>query len=271
MILPALPFPAIDPVLVAVGPFAVRWYGVCFMLGIGLAWYWVTRLLRWGNPTMTEKDAGDFLVWATIGIVVGGRLGSVLFYNFDFYLANPLDILFIWRGGMSFHGGLLGTVVAIVWFCRRRGLNMLAVGDLIAFAGPIGFFLVRIANFINAELYGRVTDVPWAMVFPGAGPLPRHPSQLYEAALEGIVLFAILCAFYFGTRIRHRPGALIGVFAIGYAAARIFVELYRQPDAHIGFLFGGVTMGQLLSVPLLLFGLFMVWYGYRRAPRPSPP
>ncbi len=269
MILPALPFPNIDPILVSIGPFAIRWYALAYVSGIVLAWRWVLWLMNRGNDALSKKDADDFLVWATLGIILGGRLGYALFYKPGDYLAQPWEILFIWQGGMSFHGGLLGTIVAVIWFCRRRGLALFAVGDLIAFGGPIGLFFGRLANFINGELFGRVSDVPWAMAFPAGGPEPRHPSQLYEAGLEGLLLFAVLCIVYFGTGARHRPGVLTGVFAIGYAASRLFVELFREPDAHLGFLFGGVTMGQLLSVPLLLFGLYMIWQGYQK-PRPTP-
>jgi phosphatidylglycerol---prolipoprotein diacylglyceryl transferase len=223
-------------------------------------------LIDRGNTAMTRKDADDFVVWATLGIILGGRLGYVLFYRPEFYLFNPLDILFIWQGGMSFHGGLLGMVGAIMLFCRKRNLELFAVADLIALAGPIGLFFGRIANFINAELFGRTTDVPWAVVFPTGGPVGRHPSQLYEAGLEGLVLFGIVCLIYLATSARVRPGLLTGVFAGGYALARLFVEFFREPDAHLGFLAGGITMGQILSVPLLLLGVFLVWRAVQRAP-----
>jgi phosphatidylglycerol---prolipoprotein diacylglyceryl transferase len=266
MLLGALPFPTIDPVLVAIGPFAIRWYAIAYIAGILLGWRFVLMLIDRGNTAMTRKDADDFVVWATVGIILGGRLGYVLFYRPEFYLFNPLEIVFIWQGGMSFHGGLLGMVGAIILFSRKRGLELFTVADLIALAGPIGLFFGRIANFINAELFGRTTDVPWAVIFPNGGPLGRHPSQLYEAGLEGLVLFGIVCLVYFGTTARLRPGLLTGVFTAGYALARLFVELFREPDAHLGFLAGGITMGQVLSVPLLLFGLFLVWRAVQRAP-----
>ncbi|MDH5750199.1 MAG: prolipoprotein diacylglyceryl transferase, partial [Rhodospirillales bacterium] len=205
-----------------------------------------------------HRDVDDFIVWATLGIVIGGRLGYVLFYNFDFYLSNPGAILQVWKGGMSFHGGLLGVVVATYLFVRKRGLDVLPFADLIACAAPIGLFLGRLANFINSELYGRVTDVPWAMVFPNGGAASRHPSQLYEAGLEGLVLFAILFILWRQESVRRRPGMLMGVFLIGYWAARSFVELFRQPDVQIGFMSGGTTMGQWLSFPMLLLGLFLL-------------
>ena len=271
MILSALPFPTIDPVLIAIGPFAIRWYALAYIAGIVLAWRLVLWLIDRGNGAWSRKDADDFVVWATVGIILGGRLGYVLFYKPEYYLFHPHEILFIWQGGMSFHGGLLGVTGAIVLFCRKRGRNLLTVADTIAVSGPIGLFFGRIANFINAELYGRTTDVAWAVVFPNGGPLPRHPSQLYEAGLEGIVLFAIMCFLYFGTTARYRPGFLTGVFVSGYAIARMFVELFREPDAHLGFIAGGITMGQILSLPLLLFGLFLIARALGRAPTvPSP-
>lgn len=265
MMLGALPFPTVDPVLVAIGPFAIRWYAIAYIAGILLGWRFVLALIARGNTAMTRKDADDFVVWATIGIILGGRLGYVLFYQPGFYLFHPVEILFIWQGGMSFHGGLLGMVGAIILFCRKRSLELFAVADLIALAGPIGLFFGRIANFINAELFGRTTDVPWAVVFPTGGPIGRHPSQLYEAGLEGLVLFGILCLLYFGTSARHRPGMITGIFTAGYAVARLFVEFFREPDAHLGFLAGGITMGQVLSVPLLLMGGYFVWRAAHRA------
>jgi phosphatidylglycerol---prolipoprotein diacylglyceryl transferase len=204
------------------------------------------------------QDIDDFLVWATLGVVLGGRIGYILFYNFDQYAAHPIEMLYLWRGGMSFHGGAAGVCVAIVLFCLQRSIPMVAFADIIVCAVPIGLFFGRIANFINGELWGRVTDVPWAMVFPTGGPEPRHPSQLYECFLEGAVLFTVLWALQRFTPARQRPGTLSGVFLMGYAIARIIVEFFRQPDAQLGFLFWGVTMGQLLSLPLLLAGLWLV-------------
>ena len=266
MLLGALPFPTIDPVLVAIGPLAIRWYAIAYIAGILLGWRFVLFLIDRGNSAMTRKDADDFVVWATFGIILGGRLGYVLFYRPEFYLFNPLEIAFIWQGGMSFHGGLLGMVGAVILFCRKRNLGLFAVADLIALAGPIGLFFGRIANFINAELFGRTTDVPWAVIFPNGGPIGRHPSQLYEAGLEGLVLLSVVCFLYFGTTARVRPGLLTGVFVAGYAVARLFVELFREPDAHLGFLAGRITMGQVLSIPLLLFGIFLIWRAVQRAP-----
>jgi len=254
-----LAFPNIDPVIFAIGPFAVRWYALAFIAGLLIGWKYITWYVSKPPHAMVRKNVDDFLVWITLGVVLGGRLGYAGFYNAEFYLSNPLAILQVWRGGMSFHGGLIGVIVVILLFCRQRQLDYWAVGDTVACAVPIGLFFGRIANFINGELFGRVTNVPWAMVFPHGGSLPRHPSQLYEALLEGLVLFIILYVLSKNERWRLKTGFLSGVFMIGYAAARGFVEFFRQPDAHIGFLFGNFTMGQLLSVPLVLLGLYLIF------------
>ncbi len=261
-----IPFPMIDPVLIQLGPFAIRWYALAYIAGLLGGWYHI-RALAAQRPGWPEAlDVDDFIVWATLGVILGGRLGYVLFYKPGFFLANPLDILFVWRGGMSFHGGLIGVAVAIVLFARRRGV--LAFADLVACAAPIGLFFGRLANFINGELWGRPSEAPWAMVFPRAGPVPRHPSQLYEAALEGAFLFVALWALGRFTSARDRPGFLAGAFLAGYGACRIFVEVFRQPDLHLGFLFAGVTMGQVLSAPLIVAG---AWLALRAAPVAAPP
>ena len=257
-----LNFPAIDPVLISFGPFAIRWYALAYIGGLLIAW----RYCRWlavRPPQSVSADAfDDFLLWATLGVLLGGRLGYVLFYKPDFYLAHPQEILFIWQGGMSFHGGLLGMIAAEVMFARRRGLPVLALADIVAAAAPIGLFLGRIANFINGELFGRPSEVPWAMVFPRGGPLPRHPSQLYEAAIEGLVLLLVLHLMIRAGALERR-GTLAGAFLIGYAVARMLAEVFREPDAHLGFLLGGTTMGQWLSLPLLLAGLALVVWAWR--------
>ena len=265
--LASLNFPDIDPIIFQIGPFALRWYALAYIAGLMLGWrFLVVRVRRAGaGAAMSEIQVDDFLVWATLGTVLGGRLGYVLFYRPDYYLSQPLDILAVWQGGMSFHGGLLGVAVAMVWFSRRRGLQLLGVSDLISAAAPIGLFFGRIANFINGELWGRTSDVAWAMAFPSGGPQPRHPSQLYEALLEGALLFAVLWGLSRRVDCAERPGLLTGVFLAGYGAARFFVEFFRQPDAHLGFLFAGATMGQLLSLPLILLGLYLAL----RAPRPT--
>jgi len=245
-------FPHIDPVLVKIGPFAIRWYGMMYLLGFGAAYLLIRHLSRLRGLPLNAEGVSDLLFYGVFGVVLGGRLGYVLFYNPAQYLSRPQDILAVWQGGMSFHGGVLGVVIASLLFCWRRKLPILLTGDIIVASAPIGLGLGRIGNFINAELWGRVTDVPWGVVFPGGGPLPRHPSQLYEAALEGLVLFLILYGL-------HRMKAIAGLpfftFFAGYGVFRFLVEFFRQPDAHLGFLWGGATMGQLLSLPMILFGL----------------
>jgi phosphatidylglycerol:prolipoprotein diacylglycerol transferase len=215
---------------------------------------------------MTDGQVDDLLVWATAGTILGGRIGYVLFYNFAYFLENPLEILQVWHGGMSFHGGLLGVILATVLFCRQRGLSIPRVGDVVACAAPIGLFFGRMANFVNGELFGRAApDVPWAMVFPRGGPDPRHPSQLYEAGLEGILLFVLLLVLWHFTRLPRVAGRMIGVFLIGYGLARTTAEVFREPDAQLGFLAMGVTMGQVLSLPMILGGLLIVVLANRAA------
>ena len=261
----AIPFPAIDPVLISIGPFAIRWYALAYIVGIVLGWRLVRRLVQRPGWQPTPEAIDDLVFYVTLGIILGGRIGYVLFYQPGHYLTQPLDMLAVWRGGMSFHGGLLGVLIATWLFARKRGYAFFELTDALAVATPIGLFLGRIANFINAELWGRVTDMPWGVVFPTAGPEPRHPSQLYEAGLEGLVLFAVMLWFArqpYGPTVR---GRLSGIFLIGYALARILVEFFREPDVQIGFLFGGITMGQLLSLPMLAFGVFLVARAGRRA------
>lgn len=258
-----LPFPAIDPVLISIGPFAVRWYALAYIAGILMGWRYCRSLAARPPALVAPAQIDDLVVWATLGIVLGGRLGYVLFYQPLYFLNHPLEILVLWRGGMSFHGGLLGVILAMVLYARRRSLRFFAVADIIAAATPIGLGLGRLANFVNAELYGRPSDLPWAVVFPTGGPLPRHPSQIYQAGLEGLLLFAVLFALARYTGARARVGLLSGVFLVGYAVARLIGELFREPDVHIGFLLGGTTMGQWLSLPMLLAGL---WFIHRARP-----
>jgi len=260
-----IPYPAIDPVLVSVGPLAIRWYALAYVAGLLLGWRYCLWIAGKAPKVAKREDVDDFLVWATLGVILGGRTGYVLFYKPDYYFANPGEIIAMWHGGMSFHGGTLGVIVALWLFTRQRKLSFLAFADIIACAVPIGLFFGRIANFINGELWGRVTDVPWAMVFATGGPEPRHPSQLYEASLEGIVLFVILFALL-KSGARRWPGMLTGAFLTGYGVARIVGELFRQPDVQLGFLFGGFTMGQLLSLPLVIAGLAFLWYSRRQKP-----
>lgn len=264
-----LPFPAIDPVIVEVGPFALRWYALAYIAGIVLAWRYMRALVLndalWANNKRPAPvDLDDFVLWGTFGIILGGRLGYVLFYNPAYYAANPGEILAIWSGGMSFHGGFAGTVIAMIMFAWKRGLSLWTLFDLAGCAAPIGLFFGRMANFINSELWGRPTDVPWAFVFPNAGPEPRHPSQLYEAALEGIVLFLVLRLLSHRFHFLKKPGFMAGAFACGYGLARSFVEFYRVPDAHIGYFGDFLTMGMLLSAPMILAGIAaMIWSANR--------
>lgn len=257
--LAALTFPSFDPIAIAIGPFAIRWYALAYIAGILIAWRYCRRLAARPPVQLTPQAIDDFMFWATIGIIIGGRLGYVLFYKPEFYLANPVQIVFLWRGGMSFHGGMLGVATAIVFFARSQKVHYTVLADIIAAAAPIGLFLGRIANFVNGELFGRPADVPWAMAFPMGGPILRHPSQLYEAGLEGIVLFIVLYVMVRLGALRKK-GLLTGAFLTGYAVARMIAEIFREPDVGIGFLAGGVTMGQILSLPMLLVGLgFIVW------------
>ena len=268
--LPAIiAYPQIDPVAISLGPLPIRWYALAYIAGLLLGWAYARRLVGddrlWGDlPRPSVVSLDDLLVYAALGVVFGGRLGYVLFYNPAFYLANPEEIIAVWRGGMSFHGGLAGAALGVWWFSRRTQVSALVVADLCSAVVPIGLFLGRIANFIKPELWGRESDVEWAMVFPDAGPLPRHPSQLYEAGLEGLVLLILL---YIAVRAGglRRPGLITGLFAIGYGAARIFCEFFREPDPQLGFLFGGATMGMLLSLPLIAIGLGFVIHALRKA------
>jgi len=265
-----IPYPEFDPVLVHFGPFAVRWYALAYIVGILLGWFYARAIVRnaryWGGTApLTVAQFDDFVLWVTVGIIVGGRTGYVLFYNLPYFAQHPAEIFELWHGGMSFHGGFLGCVAAVVLFARRRQISILSLGDVTCAVGPIGLLLGRIANFINGELWGRLSDAPWAMVFPGAGPLPRHPSQLYEAALEGLVLLVVLWGMIRAGALR-RPGLITGAFACGYAVARIVCEFFREPDVQLGFLWGGATMGQILSVPLFLAGLCFIVYALRQPP-----
>jgi phosphatidylglycerol:prolipoprotein diacylglycerol transferase len=254
----AIPFPAIDPVLIEIGPFAIRWYALAYIVGLLLGWRYCIWLAKRPPALVTRNHLDDFLVWAIIAIILGGRLGFVLFYQLDYYLANPAEILQVWHGGMSFHGGLLGVLLALLLFARRRKIPFLALTDIVTAAAPIGLFLGRLANFINSELWGRPSGVPWAMVFPNGGPEPRHPSQIYEAGLEGVALFLLLFLLARSQAVRTRHGMLTGTFLVGYALSRIFVELFREPDRQLGYLIGGTTMGQWLSLPMLAAGIYLI-------------
>jgi len=267
-------FPVFDPIAVAIGPFAIRWYALAYIGGIVLGWVYARSLIKnetlWGGPVpITLPQMDDFILWVTLGIILGGRTGYVLFYNLPFFVAHPAEIFELWKGGMSFHGGFLGTILAMVLFARSRKIPAWTLIDTIAPGVPVGIGLVRLANFINGELWGRPTDVPWGMAFPNApdgGIVARHPSQLYEAGLEGLALFLLLRLL---THRYHRlatPGFVSGAFAAGYGAARIFSEFFREPDVQIGYLPGGLTEGMLLSIPVVLAGVIVMIWAARRRP-----
>jgi phosphatidylglycerol---prolipoprotein diacylglyceryl transferase len=265
-------FPVFDPIAISIGPIAIRWYALAYIGGIVLGWLYARALIKneklWGGPApITLPQMDDFILWVTIGIILGGRTGYVLFYNLPFFIEHPAEILELWKGGMSFHGGFLGCVAAVMLFARRNGIPILSLGDITTAVAPIGLLLGRLANFINSELWGRPADssVPWAMVFPNGGPLPRHPSQLYEAALEGIVLFIILAVMIRMGALK-RPGLILGSFIAIYAFARIASEFFREPDPQLGFLWGGLTMGMLLSVPMIIAGAILIVVAWRRTP-----
>ena len=258
--IPVLLFPQFDPVIVQLGPFGIRWYALAYIAGLVLGWRLLRRLVRQAPPVATAVQADDFLTWATLGVVLGGRLGYVLFYQPGVYLAHPAMILAVWEGGMSFHGGALGVAVAIVWFCRHSRIPLLGFADRVAVTVPIGLGLGRIANFINGELWGRPAPVwlPWAMIFPNGGPVPRHPSEIYEALLEGLVLFTVMFTLSRRENLRARFGWLTGAFLIGYGIARGTGEFFREPDVFLGYLVGGATMGQLLCIPMVIAGAWLI-------------
>lgn len=268
-----IPFPDLDPVLVSIGPLAIRWYALGYIFGILSGWVYARAMIRnernWGGPApLTVADIDDFILWVTLGIILGGRAGYVLFYNLPHFIEHPSEIFQVWNGGMSFHGGFLGCVVAVIWFATMRGLPVLSLGDITCAAAPIGIMLVRLANFINGELWGRFTDVPWAMIFPRGGPTPRHPSQLYEAGLEGLAVLIVLALLVRAGALR-RPGLILGTFAALYAVMRTFCEFFREPDPQLGFLWGGMTMGMLLCIPLFIAGALLISFALRRQPAHS--
>lgn len=254
-----LTFPNIDPVIVSFGIFSIRWYSLAYMAGILLGWWAIAKETAKKPLENFNKSAlDDMVMWAVFGIIFGGRLGYVLFYKPDYYLNHHKEILQVWEGGMSFHGGLVGTIIAFFLFCRKYKIKFLAFMDLIACVAPIGLFFGRITNFINGELFGRVTTAPVGMIFPNGGELPRHPSQLYEATLEGLLLFIIMFTLLKTTDLRGKEGRLSGIFLIGYSLARIICENFRDPDSFIGFLYAGTTMGQILSLPMFAIGFYLL-------------
>ncbi len=257
---PGIPFPDISPIAFSLGPLQIRWYALAYLAGFVLGWQYALKLVRHDpGRRPNAEDIDEILPWLVLGVILGGRLGYVLFYNLEYYLENPLHIPFVWEGGMSFHGGFLGVVVAIMAYARRHKFQVLALSDVISSVVPIGLFFGRIANFINGELFGRVTEVSWGVVFPQGGSLPRHPSQLYEAFLEGICLFIALFIAGRYPGVRQRPGTLSGIFLVGYGLSRFIVEFFREPDAQIGYLLGVFSMGQLLSFPMILLGVGIVY------------
>lgn len=250
-----LTYPFIDPIFFSLGPIVVRWYGIAYVMGIMLGWALGLRLLKTKPNGLAPQHFDDVVVWVIVGIVVGGRLGQFLFYDPQMFWTNPQEILMIWRGGMSFHGGILGVLIATLIFAKSRQAPFWSLMDTLATVTPLGIFFGRIANFINGELYGRVTDVSWGVIFPHAGPLPRHPSQIYEAILEGLVLFIVMLVCWHRPNLRLKPGRLTGIAAIGYALARSFIETFREPD---GIAFGALTFGQMLCIPLFGLGWFLL-------------
>lgn len=255
----AIDFPNISPIIFEIGPIIIRWYSLAYIFGIVLGLHYISFLIKKLNIPIKSEVFYDAMSWMIIGIVLGGRLGYVLFYDFNYYIHHPIEIIKSWNGGMSFHGGFLGFLLSIYFYSiYKKTLSFFAMTDLIACAAPIGLFLGRIANFINGELYGRVTNVSWGIVFPDAGPDARHPSQIYEAIGEGIILFMITNILIFKTNIRHYPGRLSGCFLIIYSIARIIVENFREADAHVGYLFSYITRGQLLSLPMIFFGIIII-------------
>ena len=249
----------LSPVALDLGFFQIRWYSLGYIAGILIGWWYLTRLLDQPGAPMARRHADDLVFYATIGILLGGRIAYVLFYD-PWMLKDPVQALRIWDGGMSFHGGAIGVVCAILFLARRNGLSALRIHDYIACCAPFGLFFVRLANFANGELWGRITDVPWAVIFPNpdAGPFPRHPSQLYEAGLEGIVMFVVLSLLFWKTSARYRPGMLLGVFLLEYGCSRFIVEFFREPDVQLGLLPWGLSMGQTLSAPMILVGLYFI-------------
>lgn len=270
-----MPFPDIDPVLIQIGPFAIRWYALAYVAGILIGWRYITSLVKterlWPlrGPAASVAQIDDLILWLTLGIIVGGRLGHVLFYTPALIWTDPLEVFKTWHGGMSFHGGALGVLVAILLFARVNKVDVYRLGDVITAAAPIGLFFGRIANFINGELWGRPTDVPWAMVFPDAGIMPRHPSQIYEALLEGLLLFVVLRLAIHRGKLLNRRGVVAGAFFLGYAICRIALENVREPDAGMPDFPLGLTMGMMLSIPMVLGGAWLIWRGMSE-PLPAP-
>lgn len=251
-------FPDIDPVIISFGPLAISWYSLSYVAGILLGWAYSNKLLALSPSYVSKKNIEDFVTWLIIGVIIGGRLGHVIFYDPAKYLTNPVEILKTYEGGMSFHGGILGAGLAAYLFCKKYNLKFLALGDLISNTAPIGLALGRVANFINAELYGKPSDVPWAVIFPMTDGLPRHPTQIYEALLEGVVLFLIMQYFAYKHHLLKNPGQMSGLFLIFYSFFRSFIEFFKEPDTYNGLIAGYFTMGQILCLPMIGLGLYLM-------------
>jgi phosphatidylglycerol:prolipoprotein diacylglycerol transferase len=274
MSIAVIPYPMIDPVAVNIGPLPIRWYALAYIGGLGLGWLYARLLVRndrlWNSvPRPTASAIDDLVLYAALAIIIGGRLGQVIFYEWPYFSAHPLEIVQLWNGGMSFHGGLIAACLAIWFVARQAKVSILTLADICAAAAPIGILLGRIANFIRPEEWGRPTDVPWAMVFPGVDDLPRHPSQLYEGALEGVLLFVVLLFFVRGGALK-RPGLTTGIFLVGYGMARIFCEFFRELDPQPEQIVSWLTMGMLLSVPMIVAGVGVIVYAVRSHVIPGP-
>lgn len=259
----------LSPVALDLGFFEIKWYSLAYIAGIVIGWWYLLKLLAQPGAPMARRHADDLVFYATLGIILGGRTGYVLFYRPEI-LADPLDFFKLWEGGMSYHGGILGVTAALFWFVRKHELNWLRVHDYVACCAPFGTFFGRLANFVNGELWGRETDLPWGIVFPHAGEAARHPSQLYEAAFEGIILFAVLWFLFWKTNARYEPGKLVGVWLLGYGLSRTALELVREPDEGLENLWWGLSMGQTLSVPMILGGAYLIATAKRRRQRVEP-
>ncbi|MBA3676624.1 MAG: prolipoprotein diacylglyceryl transferase [Sphingosinicella sp.] len=260
----------LDPIALDLGFFQLRWYSLAYLAGIAVGWWYLLKLLARPGAPLARRHADDLVFYATLGVLIGGRLGYVLFYRPEFYLENPGSIIRLWDGGMSFHGGVIGVSIGILYMSWKQGLQWLRVHDYVACCVPFGLFFGRIANFVNGELWGRPTDAPWGMIFPGAGELPRHPSQLYEAGLEGLLLGLLLWLMFWKTDARYQPGKLVGTFILGYGISRFLVELVRQPDRGLENLSWGLSMGQTLTVPMILGGLYLIATAKGRQQRVEP-
>ena len=259
----------LSPIALDLGFFKLRWYSLAYIAGILVGWWYLLKLIAQPGAPMAKRHADDFVFYLTLGIILGGRLGYVLFYKPEM-LMTPLEVVKLWEGGMSLHGGFLGVIIGLWLFCRKNGLNMLRVCDVVAVATPFGLLFGRLANFVNGELWGRPTTLPWGIIFPGAGPEPRHPSQLYEAGIEGVFMFIVLWIMFWKTDARYQPGKLVGTGLIIYGIGRTLIELVRQPDAGLENLSWGLTMGQTLSIPMLLVGIYLVATAKKRRIRIEP-